>query len=300
MEYVFYIDVFFVTDFFLNFLALWLAAVVLRRRPKVRILRLRPRHLGTEWNEAAGQSREMEKTGRTGRSLGNLLRMSLAAMIGSGWNCLIVIFPMLPSWAELILTVTIVGTAMCFAAFGGQWRFLAKADATLLLTSALLNGCVSFSRQHFFLTDFECLAFTGIVAGLSAIFLEKAMQAQAIGKERYHVRLYYRGNSKEFTALADSGNRLHVPQTGKPVSLISFGDCHGLCEKVSGGYYIPYRAVGTDHGLLFAITFEKMEILKNGMCITIENPAVAIAKSPLFASGDFNMILPEEYVLQNN
>ena len=80
--------------------------------------------------------------------------------------------------------------------------------------------------------------------------------------------------------------------------MISYDDCRGFCELVYGGIFIPYRAVGTDHGLLFAITFEKMEIEKNGICKTIENPVVAITKEPLSSGGDFNMLLPEEYVLE--
>ena len=125
------------------------------------------------------------------------------------------------------------------------------------------------------------------------------MKGQKVGTERYEVTLYFNGRQRKFTGLADSGNRLKVPESGKPVSLVSYQDCAGFCDKVSGGFFIPYRAVGTGHGLLFAITFEKMEIRKSGTCIKIENPVVAITKEPLSSSGDFNMILPEEYVFHN-
>ena len=117
-----------------------------------------------------------------------------------------------------------------------------------------------------------------------------------IGDDRYQVSLYYKGREKHFLALADSGNRLRVPESKQPVSLISYKDCIGFCEEVSGGFYIPYHAVGTEKGLLFAMQFERMEIKKNGRTKIIEHPAVAIVKERLSVKGDFSMILPEAYV----
>ena len=153
-----------------------------------------------------------------------------------------------------------------------------------------------FAAEQFFLTGTESLIFTCVLAGVAGRFLKEYIFTKTTGDERYQVRLYYRQKIREFTALADSGNRLRVPETGKVVSVISYQDCHDFCDRVSGGFFIPYRAVGTDCGLLFAITFDKMEIEKNGMFVTIEHPAVAITREQLAAGGDFNMLLPEEYV----
>lgn len=277
MEYEFYIDLFFLTDFFINLLSLFLTAVFLRERLRV-------------------------------------FRMFLAAAVGSLWNCFLILFPIFPASSELIITVSLTGSLMVEIAFladlnrrerpqtrdkgiADACARLVGADFALLISSAMISGCLMFSRQHFYLSDWESLCFTGIACLLGCRILETVMKTRGIGKIRYPVRLYYRGREKEFLALADSGNRLRVPDSGKPVSLISYADCKGFCDSVSGGFYIPYRAIGTERGVLFTVLFEKMEIFKDGKYITIENPAVAITKEKISVKGDFSILLPEEYVL---
>lgn len=265
MEYVVYIDIIFLTDLFMDFLALLLTAAFVRRHPSV-------------------------------------IRLILAAAVGSGWTCFLILCPGFSEAAELLITIVGVGSLMNWIAFYCDLpkdfiRHFLHANASLLISSAVLNGCLSFIRERMYLSDWESLVFLGAMSGAIVIFLTEMLKKQKVGTERYSVRLYYNGQEREFTGFADSGNRLCVPESGKPVSLVSYRDCIGFCDKVSGGLFIPYRAVGTEHGLLFAITFEKMEIRKSGTCIKIEDPVVAITKEPLSTGGDFNMILPEEYVM---
>ena len=278
MEYVIYIDVIFLTDFLLNILALYFTSVFLRQRAAP-------------------------------------FRVVLASVVGGIWNCFLVLYPVKSQAVILMLTVLGVGSFMnliagsiCLRDFQSNtrnrfWRYLGmvlKADTALLISSALLQGCLSLVQEHFFLSYWESLLFLAALTGAVGGFLQETMKQAQIGRERYSVFLYFDGKMREFTALADSGNRLQVPETGKPVALISYRECVDFCDKVSGGFFIPYRAVGTEHGLLFAITFEKMEIRKSGTCIKIENPVVAITKESLSSDGDFNMILPEDYILESN
>lgn len=257
MEYVVYIDVLFLTDFFLTTLSLILTAILLKK------------HIVFQKLLAAG-------------------------ILGSVWNCLLVVTPFLPRWLELPVTAAGVGSLMGVILFGRKQ--IIRNAAALWISSALLGGCMGFFRRECYLTDWESLALIGIVTAVIGISLREIVKTSNRSRERYAVDLYFKGKKREFTGLVDSGNRLRVPQTGKCVSVVSYRDCTGFCDCVSGGFFIPYRAVGTEHGLLFAITFEKMEIRYNGMCITIDHPVVAIAKEPLSECGDFNMILPEEYI----
>lgn len=272
MEYEFYIDLFFLTDFYLNLLSLFLSAALLRQRLCF-------------W------------------------RLCFAAAIGSFWNCFLIVFPLLPTGVELLVTILPVGGIMLVVAFQERFaegmpqkslqRFLQRflsAEGSFLLAAGLVNGCYSFAFQHFYLSDLESLAFTGFICLFAERFLRYRYKRGTVGEIRYLVSLYYQGKQKKFLALVDSGNRLRIPDTGKPVSLISYRDCIGFCDTVSGGFYIPYRAVGTEKGMLFTVLFEKMEIQGNGSAITIEKPAVAIVKESLSVKGDFSMILPEEYV----
>jgi len=264
MKYEFYIDVFFLVNFYLNLLSLFLTAALLHRRISV-------------------------------------VRLGIASAIGSFWNIVLLIFPFHSSGTELLLTMIVIGGVMSATLFRGMvsegFRGLLKAEGALFLAAGLVNSCYSFSCQQFYLTDSEGLVFTGILCILLEQFMRRCMLRRGkIGDDRYHVSLYYKGKEKKFLALADSGNRLCVPGSGQPVSLISYKDCVGFCDEVSSGFYIPYHAVGTEKGMLFAVQFERMEIKKDGRIVNIDWPAVAIVKERLSANGDFSMILPEGYV----
>lgn len=188
---------------------------------------------------------------------------------------------------------------MCFLGVEVRtvWELL-KAVFSFLLSSVLVSGVMEFLRESFWLTDLESLFFLGILCLGVGYFCHELMQERPIGTERYHVKLYYHGACRDFLALADSGNRLHVPETGKPVSLVAYEDCKGFCDRVNAGFYIPYRAVGTEQGVLFAMILEKMEIMKDGTTQIVENPVVAISKERLCGDGSFSMLLPEEYIRQ--
>lgn len=260
MEYEFFIDLFFLTDLIFNLMSLFLTALFLRRRI-------------------------------------SFCRLGLGAAIGSLWNCFLVLCPVFPGGLEILLTVIGIGSLMTATAYSLRVpKTILQADTALLAASAVVGGAAGFCREHLWLTDWEAMALTGIVCMGCGCFFQHTMREREIGKERYPVWLYYRGKKKEFLGLVDSGNRLCVPETGKPVSLISQKDCTGFCERVSGGFYVPYRAVGTRDGLLFAIIFEKMEIWKDGAQITIESPVVAVTKEPLSVDDAFSILIPETYI----
>ena len=59
--------------------------------------------------------------------------------------------------------------------------------------------------------------------------------------------------------MADSGNRLVEPVTGKPVSIIAAADAKEFLGEKAGVLMIPYRAVGTENGMLPGVLFDRME-----------------------------------------
>lgn len=101
--------------------------------------------------------------------------------------------------------------------------------------------------------------------------------------------------------MADSGNRLVEPVTGKPVSIIAVADAKEFLGEKVGVLMIPYRAVGTKNGMLPGVIFDRMEIMSGESgSIRIERPIVAISKEPLFFRKDFTMILSECLVSEEN
>lgn len=261
MEYEVYIDVLFLVDFFCSFLALSLAARMLKRKFL-------------------------------------FYRALLSAIVGSLWSCFVTVFPLFPISVELGLTILLIGGLMAALAFpSGDLRAVLKASGVVLLACVLMGGVMMTLKQFLLLKDWEAVFCLSAVWFGVRILTDMRQSEKARGQERYPVRLYYRGACKQFTALCDSGNRLREPVSQKPVSVISYGDCRGFCDKVDYPVYIPFRAVGTEAGLLAGMIFEKMEILKGEEWLEVERPIVAVTKEPLAVAGDFTMLLPEELIL---
>ena len=265
MEYEWYADLFFLEEVYRDVLILWLAAVLMRKRAAA------PRLLG------AGIAGGLCSTGI----------VYLELMGCSIWEA-----------GKLLVT----GLLMVWIAFPGK-AFVdrGKELGVLALSAGILQSGLAILRERCFLTGWKSLMFMGVfcmgVRFLAAALVKRPM----IGKTRYRVRLFLNEKSKEFTAMADSGNRLVEPVTGKPVSIIAAADAKEFLGEKAGVLMIPYRAVGTKNGMLPGVLFDRMEIVsEESGNIRIEHPIVAISKEPLFFGKDFTMILPECLVSGEN
>lgn len=261
MECEFYLDLFFLWVFFLDLLALYLASCLGRLPVRVPAL-------------------------------------LAAAAAGSAVNCILAIFPVLPGTAGLLLAAAGMGSLMSWLAFSPKTPGeLLKADGLLLGAAGILGGSMFSLKENVWLTDGESLFVASGVTVLAGLFFKRVLREKERGRERFLVRLFYRGGQREFKALADSGNRLRDPVSGKPVSVVWAGDLKGFCDGVSGVVYIPYRAVGTRSGMLPAVIFERMEIVKERKTVEIQRPVVAVTREPLSADGGFTMLIPEQFVV---
>ena len=85
------------------------------------------------------------------------------------------------------------------------------------------------------------------------------------------------------------------------MSIIAAADAKEFLGEKAGVLMIPYRAVGTENGMLPGVLFDRMEVMSEECgSIWIERPIVAISKEPLFFGKDFTMILPECLVSGEN
>lgn len=261
MEYEFYLDLFFLINFYLNFLSLFLSASI-------------------------------------GRMNTSVIRLLIASALGSLWSILLFLFPVRPAILALFLTVFFAGGAMVSIAFSLKSPLkIGKATGMLTLSAVLCSGFFTLMKQTFWLTDGESICALTCLSLAAGLFFRHTLKERERGRERFVVWLYYRGKKKRFLALADSGNRLREPGSLKPVSVISYGDCAGFCDVISSVLYIPYRAVGTKEGVLPGILFDRMEIETEHGLSEIKRPIVAVTKEPLSGNGDFSMLIPEIFVL---
>lgn len=288
MEYEWYADLFFLEEVYRDVLILWLAAVLMRKLVNAsRLL-------------AAGIAGGLCSTG--------VVYLELMGRCPVGGPT---VFTRIWEAGKLLVT----GLFMVWIAFPGkrtmrQERKDVSADSegswmkvfkcrgkqlgVLVLSAGILQSGLAILRERCFLTGWRSLMFMGLFCVGVRLFAATLVKRPMIGKTRYQVRLFLNEKSKEFTAMADSGNRLVEPVTGKPVSIIAAVDAKEFLGERVGVIMIPYRAVGTKNGTLPGVLFDRMEVLsEESGSIRIERPIVAVSKEPIFFGKDFTMILPE-------
>ena len=153
MDFIWYADIFFLTELLRNYFLLCLTAAFEKRNPF-------------------------------------RLRLILAAAAGSCGSILFLLIPALRRPVCIPAAAAALGSLMVFLAFpingkGAAVRLL----GFLFASAAVMSGGLSFFRQFFYLTELESLLCMGaVMAGLAAFFWAAA-QSRRLGTLRYPVRL---------------------------------------------------------------------------------------------------------------
>jgi hypothetical protein len=107
----------------------------------------------------------------------------------------------------------------------------------------------------------KLIVWGGLAFGITWKFIKIVKERRSAVITRGDVFISINGRRYVFEALADSGNSLREPFTGRPVNLI--GKTAAL--KLEGGIpherfvTVPYHAVGTEKGLLRGIRTDEIE-----------------------------------------
>lgn len=283
MTVTFYLDVFFLINFMMDYLLLLLVRQIL--------------HLPVPGKSV------------TGKKLRSYLRISAAAAGGSLWACAAVLMPGMPGWLEWSLTWFLAGGIMIVVAFGRKTvREFLRCLTALWLISVAAGGI--FGLLGDMVPAAWYLAGTGMVrqwsfAGVTCVaagifFGERACAEYLRGRiqmqeQLYQVTLHYRGKTKTVRALRDTGNQLYEPYGHQPVHVITHEACIGLCERVSQVIYIPFRSVGTGYGMLPGIQVDEMDVSREGKLVkSYEKPWLAISREPLSPGHQYEMLLHGE------
>ncbi|MBE5949279.1 MAG: hypothetical protein E7261_09660 [Lachnospiraceae bacterium] len=172
------------------------------------------------------------------------------------------------------------------------------------LGSAVENKAVSWY--------FVCLgALICFILGKTVLFLLKKMKDT---KSIYwEVTLCMGDSEKKVTALADTGNHLVEPISGKPVHVVEIGVISDIMKAeftdavknfydkniMDRGLYqgngirmIPFRAVGTpNEKLLVGISIDRMKFKNHTIDYETEKPYVALYDGVLAHDGSYHMLL---------
>ncbi len=258
MDCILYIDLFFLWNFWMNALVLFLV-------------------------------RQVTKTYRTVRCL-------ISAAIGAFTACWSVVFYITgnPCWIMLVVQFVIL-IVMNVLAFGGKnllWHLflfllagMAAAGVFLYLTSFVGLGRNAVAAG----------AVSGISC-VFCILLEKKSRIQWKEEHMKAKTVLEFGDRKLFaTALMDTGNKLYDPFFHKPVILVDekmLKDMMNYCREECPErlHFIPFHSVGKEQGMLEGITFDCVSIRWQDKKMKFYNVIAAATKESLYKGKEYQVI----------
>lgn len=307
MTVTLYLDVFFIVNFGMDVMLLYLVKRLLGltlpagkpgRREACRVS-----------SRVSSQASSNAVRGAARRAVRQTARLAAGAAVGAAWSCLAVFMPRIPAWAEIMFTGAGVGSAMVLAAFGPRpprefLRCLAGLWAVTALAGGMLAAVGDAVPAAWYLAGTRAVRQWSVLRlGLAAAGLFFAGRAVAgFWRERvrdrnrfYQVTLHYQGRVRTVTALWDTGNCLYEPYGHRPVHVITYDACRDLCEKVSRVIYIPFSSVGTGYGMLPGIQVDEMDVAQDGKIVqSYERPWLAVSREPLSPRHQYEMLLHGE------
>ncbi len=114
------------------------------------------------------------------------------------------------------------------------------------------------------------------------------------------VRICQDGKTLCLPALADSGNLLHDPYTGMPVSMVDRRAYEAAYGAPGSVRLIPYESLGCRHGLLEAVTVEWLSFTYGKHRVRIQRAVLGLAEPELFRKKTYSMVInPQEFSGEN-
>ncbi|MBO5094798.1 MAG: sigma-E processing peptidase SpoIIGA [Lachnospiraceae bacterium] len=229
------------------------------------------------------------------------LRLLFGGAFGAGMACVLTVVPFLPIWGKLFAGYGIISICMLRITFSGlRLQALFRAGIVLYGFAFLLGGLlqmlslqISFFRRHGMTLAAVC-AVSICAAGAVASLYEKWKRSRE--DHFVPVRLVWQGRELTVRALVDTGNSLREPISGKPVSIVE----KRIAEQLFGGVYptvfraVPFRSIGKGHGILEGYEITELTVTGENEKIKIKKPVVGLFDGRLSTDAAYQMILHPE------
>lgn len=224
----------------------------------------------------------------------------LSGLSGSVYSLLILLFPMPVNLAaEFFLNIGMSVGMVILAYEIHTVQEFKQAAAGFYLCAFLMAGMFHLFPSEWFsgVFGYGMMVFCGLAAIRNGWRL---VSANAVRNSHLYQAVLCFGETKiMLTALLDTGNHMTDPYTGAPVSIVWGKE---IAEAAAGRtgpgfFYLPFRTVGCEHGVLPAIRADSMEIYGEERSWRLEHPCIAVADRPLSQNGTYQMLLHEKMLL---
>lgn len=237
-------------------------------------------------------------------------RLALASLLGGVYAAGAALLPLLAALPVRVLA----GAALCLAAFCGE-RALLRLGGLYFLTAAAFAGLAAalgalserrllFGAGYYFAIPLRLLLLAAALGyTLSGILLRGDAKHGSIRRDIRPLTICFSGRERRVRVLEDTGHSLTEPVSGKPVLILCRGEAalllndpldgdaaHQLttlpAETAAHCGLVPYRAVGTESGLL--LYFRPDRVLEaDGKTLD----CVCAAGPPGFESGQYEGLI---------
>ena len=258
MDCILYIDLFFLWNFWLNALILFLV-------------------------------RQITKTYRT-------IRCLLSAALGAFAACWSVVLYITGNhfWMLFLIEAVMI-IVMNLLAFGGKnliWHLFLFLMAGMVIAGLFLYlvSFVGIGRNSI------AAGLVSVVSCMFCILLEKKSRIRWKEEHMKAKTVLEFGDRKLFaTALMDTGNKLYDPFFHKPVILVDekmMHDMMAFCREECPErlHFIPFHSVGKEQGMLEGITFDYVSIQWQNKKMKFKDVIAAATKENLYKGKEYQVI----------
>lgn len=225
-------------------------------------------------------------------------RLLLGGAFGAGMACALTIVPFLPAWGKLLAGYGIVSICMIRITFQALRPQAYVRAAIVLYGFAFLFGgllqaiClqIPFFRRHG-MTLLSVCAVSVCMTGVTASLYGKRKRRRE--NHLIPVRLVWQDRELTVRALVDTGNSLYEPISGKPVSVIEKTMTEKLFETTYPAVFraVPFHSIGKRRGILEGYEITEMIVAGENERIVIKKPIVGLFDGKLSTDAAYQMIL---------
>lgn len=254
MNYEFYADVFFLTNVYLDYLAVYIVSEILKQKKR-------------------------------------LLRYLFCCALGSFAG--IFLFLQMDNYDVYLMCVHfIVNPVMMFACYvPSEGKIYMKAFCLMYFVILMLGGSVQWLYVTIF--DRHCYELCLLLTSVPVIVFLYILRAKRRNVQCFcQVEIVHGGRTVKLPALYDTGNHLMDPYRKEPVHIVAKEIYEMLCQDAEiPTRLIPFSSVGCRHGMLSAFTVERICIHWKEAETEIAPAVLAAAEDTLFKNRAYQMIL---------
>ena len=261
MRYKLYIDAFFLLNFFMDTLLLFLIRKILNRTATP-------------------------------------FRIILGGAFGAGMACVVTVIPWVPSWLKLMAGYGCINIGMIKISFSEMNRRMGLRSALWMYGMAFVVGgilevlavLIPFFRTYGMGLMAVCMT-AAVTCGIIGFLYERWKQRRQC--VIFPVTVRWKDREVTLRALLDTGNSLYEPISHKPVSIVEKQAMQAVFGQEGPGLFraVPFHSIGKAHGILDGYEMTELIIFLESGKIKIERPMVGLFDGKLSAGAAYQMIL---------